>query len=67
MLFRSCGCVGMARVDFMLDELNEPYAIEINTVPGMTETSLVPDAGRAAGIQFPDLCAKILAMAGYRD
>lgn len=65
--FAVCGCVGMARVDFMLDELNEPYAIEINTVPGMTETSLVPDAGRAAGIQFPDLCAKILAMAGYQD
>ena len=65
--FAVCGCVGMARVDFMLDELNEPYAIEINTVPGMTETSLVPDAGRAAGIQFPDLCAKILTMAGYQD
>lgn len=65
--FAVCGCVGMARVDFMLDGLNEPYAIEINTVPGMTETSLVPDAGRAAGIQFPDLCAKILTMAGYRD
>ena len=65
--FAVCGCVGMARVDFMLDELNEPYAIEINTVPGMTETSLVPDAGRAAGIQFPDLCAKILVMAGYQD
>lgn len=65
--FAVCGCVGMARVDFMLDEMNEPYAIEINTVPGMTETSLVPDAGRAAGIQFPDLCAKILTMAGYRD
>ena len=65
--FAVCGCVGMARVDFMLDEMNEPYAIEINTVPGMTETSLVPDAGRAAGIEFPDLCAKILEMAGYQD
>lgn len=65
--FAVCGCVGLARVDFMLDELNEPYAIEINTVPGMTETSLVPDAGRALGIDFPDLCAKILAMAGYSD
>ncbi len=62
-----CGCVGMARVDFMLDEMNEPYAIEINTVPGMTETSLVPDAGRAAGIEFPELCSRILAMAGYRE
>ena len=62
-----CGCVGMARVDFMLDEMNEPYAIEINTVPGMTETSLVPDAGRAAGIEFPELCSRILKMAGYQE
>lgn len=63
--FAVCGCRGLARVDFMLDEDNEPYAIEVNTVPGMTETSLVPDAGRAAGIEFPDLCVKILEMAGY--
>lgn len=62
-----CGCTGMARVDFMLDEMNEPYAIEINTVPGMTETSLVPDAGRAAGIDFPKLCSMILEMAGYQE
>lgn len=65
--FNVCGCRGMARVDFMLDEANRPYAIEVNTVPGMTETSLVPDAGRAAGIEFPDLCEAILKMAGYED
>lgn len=64
--FAVCGCCGMARVDFMLSEANEPYAIEVNTVPGMTETSLVPDAGRAAGIEFPDLCVKILEMAGFQ-
>ena len=63
--FAVCGCSGMARVDFMLREDNQPYAIEVNTIPGMTETSLVPDAGRAAGIEFPELCARILAMAGY--
>lgn len=63
--FTVCGCRGMARIDFMLDEDNQPYAIEVNTVPGMTETSLVPDAGRAAGIEFPELCARILTLAGY--
>ena len=63
--FAVCGCSGMARVDFMLGEENQPYVIEVNTIPGMTETSLVPDAGRAAGIEFPELCARILAMAGY--
>lgn len=62
-----CGCRGVARVDFMLDEAENPYAIEINTVPGMTETSLVPDAARAIGMEFPELCAKILEMAGYHD
>lgn len=63
--FAICGCSGMARIDFMLSEDNEPYAIEVNTVPGMTETSLVPDAGRAAGIEFPELCERILFMAGF--
>ena len=63
--FAVCGYSGMARVDFMLGEDNQPYVIEVNTIPGMTETSLVPDAGRAAGIEFPELCARILAMAGY--
>ena len=63
--FAGCGCSGMARVDFMLGKDNRPYVIVVNTIPGMTETSLVPDAGRAAGIEFPELWARILAMAGY--
>lgn len=63
--FKVCKCAGVARVDIMLSEENIPYAIEVNSVPGMTETSLVPDAARAAGIEFPELCEKILASAGF--
>lgn len=64
--FTACGCAGVARLDVMLSEAGEAYAIEVNAVPGMTETSLVPDAARAVGIEFPELCEKIIAMAGYR-
>lgn len=64
--FRACGCRGVARVDMMLSEAGVPYVIEVNSVPGMTELSLVPDAGRAMGIAFPELCARILTMAGYK-
>lgn len=61
--FVALSCCGVARVDFMLSEDEIPYALEVNTVPGMTSTSLVPDAGRAAGIEFPDMCERILQMA----
>lgn len=63
--FAACGCRGVARVDMMLGEDGTPYVIEVNSVPGMTETSLVPDAGRAMGIEFPELCERILEMAGF--
>lgn len=63
--FKLCKCSGVARVDMMLSEENVPYVIEVNSVPGMTETSLVPDAARAAGIEFPELCEKILALADF--
>lgn len=63
--FKICKCAGVARVDIMLSENNIPYVIEVNSVPGMTETSLVPDAARAAGIEFPELCEKILALADF--
>ena len=63
--FKICKCSGVARVDLMLSEENIPYVIEVNSVPGMTETSLVPDAARAAGIDFPDLCEKILTAAEF--
>ena len=63
--FKLCKCSGVARVDMMLSQENVPYIIEINSIPGMTETSLVPDAARAAGIEFPELCEKILALADF--
>ncbi|MBR6013201.1 MAG: UDP-N-acetylmuramate--L-alanine ligase [Selenomonadaceae bacterium] len=63
--FKTCKCSGVARVDFMLSENDVPYVLEINSVPGMTETSLVPDAARAAGIDFPELCEKILLAADF--
>ena len=44
----------------MTDENGKAYVLEINTVPGMTETSLVPDASRAMGMPFEDLCERIL-------
>ncbi len=56
---RILGCRGAARVDFMLDE-DKFYCIEVNTIPGMTETSLLPKAALAAGINFSRLVEMIL-------
>ncbi len=61
--FRVFGCRGTARIDMMLSDKDMPYVIDINTVPGMTETSLVPDAARAAGVSFEDFCLRLLEMA----
>ena len=58
--FRVCGCRGVARIDVMLSEQDVPNVIDVNTVPGMTETSLVPDAARAMGLSFPELCDRLL-------
>ena len=60
--FAILGCCGIARVDIMLDSNNNPYVLEVNTIPGMTATSLVPKAAAAAGITFPELCEKLLCM-----
>jgi len=57
--YRALGCRGAARVDFMLRE-REYYCIEVNTIPGMTETSLLPKAAAAAGIDFPQLVEMLL-------
>ncbi len=56
------GCRAYSRVDFRLTEDNMPYCLEVNTIPGFTETSLVPMAARAAGIEFGDLCEEIIAL-----
>jgi D-alanine-D-alanine ligase len=55
------GCRGLSRVDMMLDADLEPWVLEADTIPGMTETSLVPQAADAAGIGFDELVARILA------
>lgn len=61
--FTLLGCRGIGRVDVMMDAAGTPYVLEVNTIPGMTATSLVPKAAAAAGITFPDLCEQILLMA----
>lgn len=61
------GCSGVARADVMLDEEGNGYVLEINTVPGMTATSLVPKAAAAAGISFPELCNIILKSASVNN
>ena len=58
--FKAIGCTGWGRVDFMRDESNAWYLLEVNTVPGMTETSLVPKAAKEAGIAFDNLVVEIL-------
>lgn len=58
--FNALNCRGWARVDFMLDRNKNPWLIEINTSPGMTEKSLFPKAAAHAGLLFDDLIIRIL-------
>ena len=59
--YHAIGCEGAARVDFMLNHKNsKPYILEINTIPGMTETSLLPMAAQHVRISFENLVEKIL-------
>ena len=58
--FEELGCSGWGRVDFMTGEDKQPLVLEVNTVPGMTSHSLVPMAARRNGIDFEDLCWRIL-------
>lgn len=58
--FQALHCAGIARVDIMLDADGKPYVLEVNTIPGMTETSLVPKAAAAVGLSFADLCERLL-------
>jgi D-alanine-D-alanine ligase len=61
--FGVLGCSGWGRVDAMLDPDGNLYLLEVNTIPGMTDHSLVPMAARAAGITFEELCVRILETA----
>ena len=56
---RSLGVEIYSRVDVLLDSQNRPFVLEANTIPGMTETSLLPKAAAAIGISFPELCKTI--------
>jgi D-alanine-D-alanine ligase len=57
------GCRGVSRVDFRLSPANEPYCLEVNTIPGMTPTSLVPMAARARGMSYDQLVGRMLDLA----
>ena len=60
---RVLGCTGVSRVDFRLPPRGEPSCLEVNTIPGMTPTSLVPMAARAAGLSYEDVVARTLELA----
>ena len=62
-VFAALGCRGYARIDYRLSPAGKPYCLEANTVPGMTELSLVPMAAAAVGIDFGELAERIAVMA----
>jgi len=61
--FRAVGARDYARVDVMVTPEGMPMVLEVNTLPGMTETSLLPKAAAAAGISFPELCGRMVELA----
>jgi len=61
------GCRDLSRVDIRLGPAGKPWVLEVNTIPGFTETSLLPKAAEAVGIGFPELCERILVMAWERN
>jgi D-alanine-D-alanine ligase len=64
--YRLLGCEAFARVDLMLDREGELTVLEVNLIPGLTETSLLPQAAEAAGISFDDLVGRIVELAAAR-
>lgn len=61
--YRALDCRGFGRVDIILDEAGVPWVLELNTIPGLTETSTMPMAAEAAGISFEDLVAAVMESA----
>jgi D-alanine-D-alanine ligase len=64
--FRALGLMVYARVDVILSDRGEPFVLEVNTIPGMTETSLLPEAAAVAGINYVDLCVRIIELSRAR-
>jgi D-alanine-D-alanine ligase len=60
---RALGCSGCSRVDIILGTDDIPYVLELNNIPGLTQTSLLPKAARCAGIDFSELCIRMLSLA----
>jgi D-alanine-D-alanine ligase len=63
---RSLGLEVYSRVDVILSDTGEALVLEANTIPGMTEASLLPEAAAAAGISYPDLCLRIIELSERR-
>jgi D-alanine-D-alanine ligase len=64
--FRALGLQVYGRVDVLLSNSGEPFVLEVNNIPGMTEASLLPEAAAATGISYVDLCARIIALSRAR-
>jgi D-alanine-D-alanine ligase len=62
-LFETLGCRHVSRVDFILDQVGQPWLLEINTMPGFTSHSLVPKASKQTGVEMPMLCSRLVEMA----
>ena len=67
--YQELNCCGLSRIDFIVDRVKGPMIIEVNTLPGMTDMSLFPDAARYVGISYEDLVEKILeyGLVAHRD
>jgi D-alanine-D-alanine ligase len=61
--YRALGCTGHARPDLRISTAGEPFVLEVNTLPGMTKTSLLPKIAKSVGIDYPTLCEHILETA----
>jgi D-alanine-D-alanine ligase len=64
--FRALGLVVYGRVDVLLSDSGEPFVLEVNNIPGMTEASLLPEGAAAAGINYVDLCSRIIVLSRAR-
>lgn len=62
-IYRSLSCLGFSRIDFIIDSSDQPWVLEVNTIPGMTGLSLFPDAAAHSGLEYDDLVEKVVKLA----